>query len=367
MSDKSQIFKVLDAERGKFVEQTTTPAPLAEAQIPYPRDHRGRMTVDHENVAALQETSAPLATANFPDLLRMGIQFDAWSSYNETPVTWPQFCRVVESRKQQEEYLFDSPVGLPPIVPEGAPYPEIATDLGSGLIIRNHKRGNIMSVTKEMQMFDQVGKVREISADLGRQMRLGEEYDVMNVLTTTTNYTLTNTAGDNDEAATGSGANTQALTFSATGLITAYNILRTMKDRKTGMYYNVMPDTLIVTPKLWWAAQKLIQSPDATRAHGATTAEVYGTGTQNTFFGVVSTIIVSPIFGNSYQWALLERNRALVFQRVEPFSIVQEAPNTGTYFERDVIRYRASNFYGVGMRDEHFAFFSSSTTAPTVS
>ncbi|WP_196301472.1 hypothetical protein, partial [Streptococcus pneumoniae] len=87
-----------------------------------------------------------------------------------------------------------------------------------GLIIKNYKRGMIIPVTEEMQRFDQVNKVREIPDLLGRAMRRGEEQDAMNVITTTGNYTRSNTTGDNDE-----GANQASTTFSATGLITAFN------------------------------------------------------------------------------------------------------------------------------------------------
>jgi hypothetical protein len=225
-----------------------------------------------------------------------------------------------------------------------------------------------MSVTEEMQKFDQVGKVREIPELMGRSHRRGEEQAVMDIITTTGNYTRTNTDGDNDEAAVGSGANQQAVTFSATGLITAFNILRTMKDRRTGIYLSVNPNTLIVAPKLWWAATQLIGGNMTFRTHGVETAEVYGTGGTNSFFNVVDTIIVSPEFGNSYGWWLGERGRAVTFQRVEPITLLIEGMGAQTqgYFERDVLRYRARNWYGVGMRDDRFAFLSTSTTAPTV-
>jgi hypothetical protein len=36
------------------------------------------------------------------------------------------------------------------------------------------------------------------------------------------------------------------------------------------------------------------------------------------------------------------------------------------YLTRDVIRYRIRNWYGVGMVDDRFNFYSSSTTAPTI-
>lgn len=369
MTDTTRVLEVLNADYGKFQERELRVPEMStafdEARIPYPRDSRGNMTVDHERVALME---AELSIANFPDLLRQGIQFDAFSSYNEMPVTYPQFCDVVNSSKQQEEYLKDASFGLLPVVAEGAEYPEANPNLGDGVIIRNHKRGVIMSVSEEMQKFDNLGKVRDIAFEMGWSARMTEEQATMDALTTTSNYTRTNAAGDDDEAAVGGGANFQAVTFSTTGLITAFNILTTMKDRRSGKYLNVMPDTLIVAPKLLWAAKQLIQSPVAVRAGGSSTNEVYGGGQANQFFDIVRTIIVSPQFDNSYGWALLQAKRALKFQRVESVQILQEGMNAGshTYMERDVIRYRVRTWFGVGMKDDRFAFLSTSTTAPTI-
>jgi hypothetical protein len=356
------VFKVLDVQSGRIEESKpeAQPTQLTEAMMPFPRDRRGRITVDPENVAL---TEAELATYNFPDALRVGLQVDLFSSYNETPVTYPQFVRVVNSDKQQEEYLFDAAIGLPGVVPEGQPYPEIGTNFDSGKIIRNYKRGFIIPVTEEMQRFDQVGKVREIPELLGRAMRRGEEQDVMNIITTAGNYTRNSTTGDNDE-----GANTAATTFSATGLITAFNTVRTAKDRTSGVYLNVMPDTLICGPKLWWGVNQLLNGAGVGRQGGNTTNEVYGTSTVNSFFNAVRTIIVSPEFSSSYAWWLGESKRAVTFQRVEAISMLTEGMGAQTegYFNRDVIRYRVRNWYGCDMRDDRFAFFSSSSTAPVV-
>jgi hypothetical protein len=56
------------------------------------------------------------------------------------------------------------------------------------------------------------------------------------------------------------------------------------------------------------------------------------------------------------------------FQRVEPLQILNEGMNASSekYFERDVIRYRVRNWYGVGFVDDRFNFYSTSTTAPTI-
>lgn len=355
------VFKVLDAQSGRIEEvKQDKPQHLTEDMMPFPRDRRGRITVDPEQVDL---TEAELSTYNFPDALRQGLQVDLFTSYNETPVTYPQWARVVNSDKQQEEYLFDSAIGLPPVVLEGQPYQEVGTDFDSGLIIKNFKRGMIIPVTEEMQRFDQVGKVRELPELLGRAMRRGEEQDAMNVLTTGGNYTRNSTTGDNDQ-----GANTLTTTFDAAGLIVAFNTVRTAKDRRTGIYLNAMPNTLIVGPKLWWAANQLINGAVGVRQGGNTTNEVYGTSNINSFFNSVQTIIVSPEFSSSYAWALLEARRAVTFQRVEGITMLMagKEASVDSYMTRDVIKYRVRNWYGCGMRDDRFAFLSTSSTAPTV-
>lgn len=362
----SKVLDILDVQsqdiRETVINHDAPRVELAEALLPYPRDARGHITVSPE-LALTEAPQGQLSTSNFPDALRMGIQTDLFASYSEMAVTYPQFARVVSSNKQQEEYLKDSPIGLLPIVDEGQPYPAGTTAFDSGVTIKNHKRGFLIEVTEEMQMFDQVGKVREISELLGRAARLTEEQDVMNVLTTTTNYTRNSTTGDND-----GGANTQTLTFSPESLITAFNILRTMKDRKTGVYLNVMPDTLIVSPQLEWGVRQLLNSTQVNGMGDKDATVVYGQGTNNPFFSVVRRVIVSPQFGSGFEWALMESNRAIVFQRVLPLQVLQEGMNAAStsYIERDVIRYRVRNFYGVGMRDDRFAFFSNSSTKPTI-
>jgi hypothetical protein len=361
--DKAQIINILDAERGVFTEETIQGESLnglQENMIPYPRDARGRMTIDHER---LMEAAT---TAKFPDLLRMGVRFDVFNSYNETPVTYPLFTRDVPSTKQKEEYLKDAALGIAPIVAEGQPYPEVEMELNDGVEVPNHKRGYIIPVTEEMQRFDQLGKVRQLSESIGRSLRLTEELAVMDVLTTTGNYTRNSSTGDNDE-----GANTQTLAFSATSLITAFNVLSTMKDRKTGVKLGVMPNTLIIAPKLKWAAVQLILSRELQRVgQGADNAQnVYGGGTNNPFFNMVDQIIVSPHLGDSYQWSLMERNRAIYFQRVDPVDvqIADRSMMNESYITRDVIRYRGRTWFGVGMVDDRFAFYSDTTSAPEIS
>jgi hypothetical protein len=329
---------------------------LSENLIPYPRDRHGHLTANPD-LAVLQESSGAGSIANFPDLLRQGVMFDVFSGYNEAPVVWPQLVNEVGSNKPQEEYLRDAGIGLLPIVTEGKPYPEAALNLDDGVIIKNNKYGMIVPVTEEMRRFDQLGKVRDIANLLGRAARLTEEQAVMNVLTTTGNYTRTVAAGDNT-----TGSNTVGTAFNAANFIIAWNTLTTMMDRKTQQIIGVQPDTLICAPSVWFVAKMLLQSPSLVRAGGNTTAEVYGTGEMNPL-SIVKRIVVSPYYGaaSAYAWGLLESNRALKFQRVDPVQVLP--PEYG--YTDDTWKYRVRTWFGVGMKDDRFAFYNTGS-APTV-
>lgn len=362
----TKILEVLDVQGGR-VRERQIEHPRDESAVnlsevaPYPRDRYGRPTIDPEKVdrKLTEAATGGLSTANFPDLLRYGVQFDVFSGFNEKPTVYQEIARVKPSSEHQEEYADDEGIGLPEIVAEGENYPKVTVSIGGGTTIPNYKRGMVIEVTEEIQKFDKWGKVRETSSNVGRAFRMGREQSVMNVLTTTGNYNVKNL---NDQA----GNNTQTLTFSPVNLNLALALMMTQKDRKSGQYLGVNPDTLVVGPLLERFARMLINSPDLMRVGGNTTNDVYGGGSNNPFFGVVSKIIVSPLFGASYQWALLEKGRAIYFQEVEGINVQIEAANMASesWIQRDVIRYKGRDWYGCGMRDDRFAFYSDSTTAP---
>lgn len=361
----AKLLEVLDVQAGKFRETVVQPKPANVTEAaPYPRGKYGEMTVDPAKVdrTLTEAAMGGLATSNFPDLLRMGVQFDVFSGYNEIPSVYEQLVRVVASGKHQEEYADDEGLGLAPVVAEGQDYPHVSPSIGGGTVIKNHKRGYIIDVTEELMKFDMLGKVRDTANAMGRALRMTRNQQVLNVLTTTTNYAVKNL---NDQGT----SNTQTLTFTPKNLNTALALMMTQKDRKSGQYLGVMPSVLVVGPLLERFAKMLISSPELMRQGGPTTSEVYGAGMNNPFFGVVSRVIVSPLFGASYQWALLDPTRAIYFQEVEGPRVEVESAgmNSESWLTRDVIRYKCRDWYGVGMRDDRYAFYSDSTTAPAAS
>lgn len=341
----------------------------ALVEAPYPRDLYGGFTidplkVDYKAVKLKEAAAGRLSTPNFPDLLRAGVKFDVFSGYNERPLVYPNLVQTVSSNRPGEEYADDVGFGIPGVVAEGQPYPLVTANIGGSIVIPNAKRGYIIEITEELMKFDLWGKVRDLSAQIGRSMRLGRENSVFAAITAAANYNGATIL--NDGSGTGTSANNkQTLTFSPKALNTAMAILTTMKDRTSGQYLGVMPDTLIVTPLLERFARMLISSPELMRVGGGTN-DVYGGGMKNPFFGYVSKVVVSPMFGNGYEWALIDTSRFLKFQEVEGLRVENEGTSmtSESWLTRDVVRYKARDWYGVGVRDSRFGFYSDSTTAP---
>lgn len=351
----SKIIEILDPQAGTLRET------VIDSNAAPPISSRSLFEARGGRVMTLEEAST---TNEFPMLLRDGIRSIAFDAYAGIPVTWPEWVLVMSSDKQSEDWAEENAIGELPVVPENTPYPEFKLDLDRTVNIRNFKRGGIISVTEELIRFNKTNLVKRQAAQLGRSAANTREQTCYSVLNTAGNYVRNSTTGDNDI-----GVNTAATTWSPIGLNTALTTLRTMKDRKSGVYMGVNPDTLIVAPRLELAVKQLLLSPMLNPLPVSTSGAVYGTGTANPFRGVVNRIIVSPRFGTSYQWALMEARQAVVLQEVEGLQILQESAGRVEhegYLKYDNVRYRARDWYGVGMLNDRYCFYSSSVTAPAV-
>lgn len=351
MSNVDKIIKILDPQSGRL--QETELREGAGTDLPLFESKPGRQM-------DLREASS---LADFPVLLRDGVRSIAFDRYMATPTTYQEWCLVERSDKQREDWAEENQIGELPIVGENGAYAEAKQDLDRTVQIANYKRGMILAVTEEMIRFNRLNILKRQAAQLGRSAARTREQAAMSVINTAGNYNRT--SADNDE-----GNNTASTNFSAAGLITALATLRTMKDRKSGAYLDVMPDTLIVGPKLEFAAKQLLMAPTLQiPGDGVTTAKVYGTGAVNPFRGQVNQIIVSARFASGYQWCLMEAKQAVVFQVVDDLQILQESVGSVVhegYLKYDNVRYRARDWFGVGMLNDRFAFLSTNNSAPAV-
>lgn len=314
-------------------------------------------------VQSLQEAAT---LASFPFLLRDGMKSIMFDEYNQTPSTWQQLAKVVPSDKPAEDYVENNQFGLLPPVGELQAFPEVDGSIDRVIRVANTKRGMIWSVSREMVRFDRLNMIMQYVENLGRAAKLTQEQAVYSVLTTTGNYTRNSTTGDNDV-----GANTLTATFSAITINTAYATINTMRDRKSGTPLYPIPDTFVCGPRLAQAAKQLFMSPTLYRLGGNSTNDVYGTGQNNVFKDIVSTIIVTPFLGGGstqYNHILCQAKRGLVYQEVDPFNLLSADDKSGDLTEGrfvwDKLRYRADIFFGVGLVNDRFWYYSDSNTAP---
>ena len=308
------------------------------------------------------------ALLNYPDaaeILRTGIKFMAFERYRQMPRTFEGIVTYMDSMKPQEEYLRDAAIGQLPPAPSGQEVKDITSSFEGGVTIPNVLYRGLVSVYGDWIKFDQIGKIRQVPDLLARALRLTEEQQVYNVLTTTGNYARNSTTGDNDV-----GANTAATTFSGLGLELALSTIATSKDRKSGNYLGLRADTIVIPPRMEVPVKQLLMSTNVDHT-GA--SEVRGLGTTNIYRGMLNNIVVTPWLGtgiNAYQWLLFDSTVPwCMFQTVEPANVFQEDANmtSESWLRYDKVNFLAREYFGCGIVDDRGAYYSSSTTAPTVS
>ena len=344
-------------------------------------DHNSESGGSYDPFRSLQEVTLPNgrsvhinleeALLGYPDaaeILRTGIRFLAFDRMKTMPPTYTSIVNSQPSSKPQEEYLRDSAIGSLPVAPSGTPASSLTSGFEGGVTVVNNLYRGLFEILGDWIKFDQIGKIRQTADSIGRALAMTREKGVYYQLTTTGNYTRTQTAGDNDV-----GANTSALTFSGIGLEQALATIATSRDRKSGNLLGYRADTIVIGPRMEIPVKMLLQSTELNRQGGNTTNEVRGTGTTNTYRGLLNNIIVSPWFPtgtNAYQWLIFDSTVPwCMFQEVEAPQVMQEGQDmtSEAWLNKDVIRFLGRDYFGVGIVDDRAAFYSSSTTAPTVS
>lgn len=309
---------------------------------------------------------ALLTNPDAANILRRDVRMVAFNAFNNMSDTFAGFTTYEASDNPQEEWIRDAAIGVIPKGKSGMPAPEMQSGFEGGTIIVNDLYRYIVKILGDWLRYDQLGKVRQVAREMGLSGQLTKEDAVYSYITTTGNYTRNSTTNDNNV-----GANQATTTFSADGLRTGLTTIATSKDRKSGAPLGYNGNTLICGPLLQIAALQLLTTTALSRTHGATTAETVGTGAVNPLAGMIDTIIISPHFGTSYQWALTDsRIASYIFQTVEEFSVFQQGQDINSsedWLHIDAINFLIKGIFGTGFVDDRAWFYSDSTTEPTVS
>lgn len=359
--DRNPQGEVINTREVKINTDTFEPT-LTEGYEPFKR--LCERTMDGRKVR-MNLKEAFLTEPDAANILRSDIRYIAFSTYSQMPRSFDGFTRFEASNKPEESWIKDSTMGVLPRVPSGTVAPLLAGAFKESTNIENHRYAGMVEVLGDWIRFDQLGKIRQVSGELGRSARMTEEFRVYDYLTTAGNYTRNSTTSDNDV-----GANTAATTLDALGLELALATIGTSKDAKSGAYLGYNADTFICGPRLQWYARMLLTDPEFGR--GGATNEVRGIGTRNPYVGTINKIIVSPWFATGatgYQWAVCDSTAGgFIYQTVEPFNVFQEDQNmtSEAWLVKDVTRYLVQGYFGFGFLDDRAWYYSSSTTAPTV-
>ena len=266
-----------------------------------------------------------------------------------------KFCTVVPSGagRASENYAWLS--DLPQMREWVAHNPRQASDLSqSSYSITNKKYENTLSLEREAVDSDQYGVIRTRISQLADSAVRAKERNVMAAL-----LNADATVGPDgqyfvDTDHQGSQSNKATAALSMATLEAAIAAMRSFAN-SAGDNYGMVPDTLLVGPKLQGLATALCQSAvvvapvgSGTASTGATASTPYANWLQGTLTPVVSNYFTAS--GKTQCWALLCTKsplKPIILQQSDEIEV--SSATTGDHaFEYDEYRYGVRERYGIG-------------------
>lgn len=308
------------------------------------------------------------SATSFTQVLRAGIQQLVNNSYETVPVTFDSWTSTVNSTKDTELY---APLHGISFMREVGKQELFSESYAAGLDIKlqNRKYGQIFAVERELLEDDQTGQFAKQSGLLGEYAKYCWEVIAYAKLAgkftggVKANYAgliIPNTETQpSDEtnypftASTapfvGGGFNkpTAFTVLDQTGIQNAFIAMMGQKNL-LGLYMNVDPKRILISPKNRFTAAILLNSS----FYPSVPSTVAGTPGANFAINPIESIAALTIsrfmFKNtgvvdptSTAWYLIDDSKpCFVMQVRESASVIQEAPNAGESFNRDIIRFR---------------------------
>lgn len=337
--------------------------------------------VDGFNFGAMQAklTEADAVTGFLP-LTRAGVQTMVNSSYQTTPSTWEEWAHVETSDKEEELYAPLQGIGFPQEVGRQEKYPESGA-MGLDIKLRNRKYGEMYPVEKELLMNDQTGQIKNMAALMTDYAKIvvevivyakflspsgGCSYAGLKVGVSET-QPASESAYPWSTALVGGGATKPASygAFSSPNFSAALIALAGQLNI-LGLKMAINPDRLLVGLKYKFDAATILNSafyPAGAQAAGVTG----GAFSSNPLKGICDLTVSPYMFDNSgaipaasKAWAVMDSKRpAFLVQMREPASVVQENPESGASFERDIIRQKLSMQLNADFIDPRFFYLGS--------
>jgi hypothetical protein len=316
------------------------------------------------------------ASSAFTQFLRAGVSQIMIGAYEAVAPSFHDWVTVVPSKLDTELYAPNHGVAFPRQVGPMENYPEVGS-LSLDLKLQNLKYGSVYSIQKELLNDDQTGSFANQQAQKGEYLALLSEVLVMGKLASVANMQYIDYAIPVSEtkpayeanypwsqAFRGGGANRPAAyaTMNQANIQAAIVALHNQKNLQ-GIKMQVNPKRLLIGPTKEFDAKVLMHS--TLNASGAAAAGgvggAYAINPIENYLQITMSRFMfkqdGTVNGDSTAWYVLDDGKPFFVQQMrEPVSVVQEDPNSGESFNKDLFRFKASTRMNADFVDPRFIF-----------
>jgi hypothetical protein len=322
---------------------------LREAYVQITGDAAVHGRVDPER-SIIREANE-VTTAVLAEVVRNSMTKRLVRDYQGQPQDWRRFCtiRAIRDFKTQDRIrLFD--FSSLSTVAENATYPNLPWD-DARETYTPAKRGNLVVVTREMILNDDLDAVRKIPQKLAIAAGITINEFVAGLFTANAGAGATLSDGfPVFDATNHANAGTAALSSAS---LQAALVAMLKQTSSAGKRLGIRPRFLLVPPDLLFTALVLVNS---TLAPGSNTNDV------NVLRGALE-VIAMPVFTDTNNWYLLTDPAQVetieigfVGGQETPELFVQDGPTTGAVFTNDAITYKIRWEFGGGWVDYRGAY-----------
>ena len=325
----------------------------------------------------------------FGQLFRAEVQVKANTWYQRKKKEWTNYVDEVSSSKRQEFYAPLQGSGLPALTGQGEGYSETKI-VGLDIELVNQKYMGGESFPSELFLFDQTGQINQRIQMLGESPAVWEEMYVAARIggaartfagrtVPASNYTWTNKDGGTGTTpfsttrySNTAGDGNRPTTFgqlSIPAIKTAIEVLVQAKDLQ-GIPLGVDANSLLVSAFDTVNVDQFIHSTyyPAVQGQAGLTSATAVSGLSGTIGSDNSQWIrrITPyvnIFLQRGEWYAFQKGKGPIFQRFMPWEVLQEAPNAGQSFDRDLRRLRTRGFWAMDWVDSSFWYQGNDGTA----
>lgn len=333
----------------------------------------------------------------FVQFLRAGIQNITIGAYKSVETSFEDWVTVVNSNRREELYAPNHGVSFPREVGQQGVYPQVGA-AALDIKLQNKKFGSIYALEWELLEDDQTGSFGMQASLLGEYLKLLTEVVVYAKLASISSGVMqyieltvppsetqpsyeTNYPWTLSSAPFRGGGYNKATPGALTQPNVQAGIIALMAQKNLqGIKMQVDPKRMLISPYYMFDSSILLNSsyyPSGSNSAGVVGGQFsmnplgpdapWRTVTQITISRYMFDASGSAPFnpnGNSKAWYLVDDKRPwFVVQYREPVSVIQENPDSGESFDRDVVRFKARSRQNADFIDPRFAWQGSDGTA----